>query len=420
MARSSGTFGTEMYRRRTARKMSLASLARMTFYSKGHLSKVENGRKAPSPELVRAVDLALAANGALLALAAADHVVPETGGIDSWWVMGGGPDGNPVLASVACREVLDAPTLSVIDPRPRRLLPPRTDELPARLWTGWLADVRRLGQCADPRNVLPTVLGQLQSVIGFARSARGADRAELYITASRYAEYAGWMLQEAGANAQAQRLTQQAIELAAAGGDRTMARHALTRQALMALYDGDHVTTVRLASRAAADTTMPPRLRGLAALRQAQGYALGGRSDKFERTMEHAKRLLARQAGERCATALGGSAIADPAAATRGWALYDLGRHQECAVILEREIRRIPGDARRAYARYATRCALAHAEARDLEPACDLTRTLLPWIGDLGSTTIRQDLRQLARRLRRWSGHELVHDLLPDLKLALI
>lgn len=54
---------------RTVAGMSLSDLAKATHYSKGHLSRVENGRDVPSLALVRAMDGALAANGALIAIA---------------------------------------------------------------------------------------------------------------------------------------------------------------------------------------------------------------------------------------------------------------------------------------------------------------------------------------------------------------
>ncbi|HSV67110.1 MAG TPA: helix-turn-helix domain-containing protein [Mycobacteriales bacterium] len=55
--------------RRTAAGMSLADLAKVTHYSKGHLSRVENDRDVPSLALIRAIDEALVANGALIAIA---------------------------------------------------------------------------------------------------------------------------------------------------------------------------------------------------------------------------------------------------------------------------------------------------------------------------------------------------------------
>ncbi|GAA0421403.1 helix-turn-helix domain-containing protein [Streptomyces luteireticuli] len=65
--------GRELRRLRRERGMSLAALARTAFYSKGHLSKVENGEKPLTPALARACDRALDTGGLLeKALAAPD------------------------------------------------------------------------------------------------------------------------------------------------------------------------------------------------------------------------------------------------------------------------------------------------------------------------------------------------------------
>nr|WP_267896795.1 helix-turn-helix domain-containing protein [Streptomyces albireticuli] len=60
--------GERLRRLRLERGMSLARLARLAFYSKGYLSKVENGEKPLTKELARACDRALDTGGALEAL----------------------------------------------------------------------------------------------------------------------------------------------------------------------------------------------------------------------------------------------------------------------------------------------------------------------------------------------------------------
>ena len=61
--------GTVVREMRTAAGMSLADLAKVTHYSKGHLSRIENDRDTPSLALLRAIDNAVSANGALVAIA---------------------------------------------------------------------------------------------------------------------------------------------------------------------------------------------------------------------------------------------------------------------------------------------------------------------------------------------------------------
>ncbi|WP_232376335.1 helix-turn-helix domain-containing protein [Amycolatopsis aidingensis] len=61
-------FADRLRRLRRARGLSLSRLARLVHYSKGHLSRVENGGKAATPELALACDQALHAGGELHAL----------------------------------------------------------------------------------------------------------------------------------------------------------------------------------------------------------------------------------------------------------------------------------------------------------------------------------------------------------------
>jgi tetratricopeptide (TPR) repeat protein/transcriptional regulator with XRE-family HTH domain len=61
-------FGAELKRRRTSAGMSLAGLAAAVHFTKGYLSKVENGKARVNHDLAKACDHALRAEGELLAL----------------------------------------------------------------------------------------------------------------------------------------------------------------------------------------------------------------------------------------------------------------------------------------------------------------------------------------------------------------
>ncbi|GAA4813420.1 helix-turn-helix domain-containing protein [Streptomyces ziwulingensis] len=63
------TFGERLRRLRTERGLSLTDLSRLVHYSRGHLSKVENGQKPASADLAHGCDEALNADGTLVALA---------------------------------------------------------------------------------------------------------------------------------------------------------------------------------------------------------------------------------------------------------------------------------------------------------------------------------------------------------------
>lgn len=63
-----GVFGDELRRWRSKRDLSLAGLARLVHYSKGYLSKIENGDKPVTPDVAQRCDDALGAGGQLVAL----------------------------------------------------------------------------------------------------------------------------------------------------------------------------------------------------------------------------------------------------------------------------------------------------------------------------------------------------------------
>ena len=60
------TFGDELRRLRIEHGYSLTELSRLVYYSKGHLSKIENGRHTPQLEHAWQLDVALDAHGALV------------------------------------------------------------------------------------------------------------------------------------------------------------------------------------------------------------------------------------------------------------------------------------------------------------------------------------------------------------------
>ncbi|MEU2791278.1 helix-turn-helix domain-containing protein [Streptomyces sp. NPDC007100] len=64
-------FGDALRRLRREKEVSLRSLAELVHYSKGYLSKIENGEKPPTADVARRCDAALTGNGALARLLAA-------------------------------------------------------------------------------------------------------------------------------------------------------------------------------------------------------------------------------------------------------------------------------------------------------------------------------------------------------------
>jgi transcriptional regulator with XRE-family HTH domain len=387
-------FGEELRRKRLTADLSLAQLAQLVHYSKGQLSKVERGLKAPSDDLARLCDAALGADGQLVSL--------------------GGRKGE------SRRQVLSAGALVLPGIYFGAIAAPGS-AVHADL-TGTFRTLfdhyRELGQTTDSRILAPVLAGQTQVIQEIVKDAGGRTRITLSLIASRYAEYTGWLAQETGNDVGALRWTQLAIDLANAAGDSGLASYGLVRHALVTLYRSDAAQTTQLAERAQA-ATLPPRIRGLAVAREAQGHAIAANYGATMRALDRASALLSDAARDADQPVIGTSNLADPAEMIRGWCMYDLGRPTDAARIIDGQLTSVAPGATRTQARYGARRALAYAAAGDIDHACQLTTDLLPDIMRVRSATIAIDLRALARTLGRHHKHPAVRDLSPRLGTAL-
>jgi hypothetical protein len=205
--------------------------------------------------------------------------------------------------------------------------------------------------------------------------------------------------------------------LAAAAGDRDLGPYSLIRHALLALYQGDAVTTMA-AARSAQEQDCSARVRGLAAQREAQGRALAGDQNGCLRDLDRAAELLAVAAGRDAA--IGSWTVADPVASARGWCLTDLGRHAEAAETLKPVLAQIASTAVRSRARHGARLALAYAWAGETDQACAVAGPVIDAMPVVDSATIRSDLRQLRTVLGRRPRRGVVSALLLRLNHALV
>lgn len=428
MAEQGKSFGVELRRRRVAAGLSLAQLADRIHYSKGYLSKIENGGKPPGADLARRCDAVLGADGALAALVAR----PEPGGrpgddtpAGEMWVMRLAPDGTSQFLTANTGDGLmpgeAAPMW--LDSGANGLAAAAREERIASTVEAFRVlfdQARQLGQWASPALVLPTVITQTHALRGLASAAPAPERERVLFLAARYAEFAGWMAQEAGDDRAAVWWTRQAVRIAAPTGNATLAAYALVRRAEISLYHDDAIETIELARTAQADREIPPRVLGLAAQREAQGHALRGDYDSCRRTLDRAAALLATPVEPSPGDpVIGSSTVSDLDAVVTAWCLHDLGRSGEAAEILDREVPLIAGRALRARVRYGVRQALAHAADGEIDRACELSGALLDTIDVVDSATVRVDLRRLAHTLIRWHTHAPVRDIYPRLTAAL-
>ncbi|MGW0517432.1 helix-turn-helix domain-containing protein [Crossiella sp. NPDC003009] len=404
----------ELRRLRKAANLSLAQLAALTHFSKGHLSKIENGKKQLRVELARSCDGILNSGGVLTRLASTNNT-PRTNtssnnehssDMNCIENEGHGP-------SVNRRKVLKLFAISPLLGDSRRTAGP--PEAALSYFTGLFDHDRTYGQLASAPEVLERVGTHVRMLRELTNSLRTVPR-ELALLDARYTEYAGWMAQEAGADHLARQWTAEAVQTAATAGDHDLADYALVRQALVELYAGRGQQTITLARRAQRRPETPPRILALAAQREAQGHALAGDYGSCRRALDRAEQFFAVDATRPSSgPVLGPRNLASPVRMVTGWCLTDLGKHAEAAEILDREVERITPGAMRSRVRFGVRRALAHARAGELDHACELTERLLGEADSLASATVTVDLCNLRQALHRQPGHPRGQQLAADI-----
>ncbi|WP_240964127.1 helix-turn-helix transcriptional regulator [Streptomyces sp. C1-2] len=378
-------FGHALRLHRVRAGLSLSELSARVHYSSPYLSRVESGERRPNPELARLCDVALGAGGALTGLVPA-HGLPTP--------VGRRPPAVPPVAQ------LPSTTACPVT------LPADDDTEDARLISHYalhLAELRRLAQRMSPSAVLGQVGTSVILLDTLGRAAHtSAVRRQYVELLAHYADFAGWMAQEADDEPAAERWIGRTEVLAAEAGATDLADHTLIRRACLALYRRDARGVVEYATEAGRRAPGSPRVRGLAALREAQGLALAGHADACDGALDRAAELLGTAPRPRPpALSVGSEVTPRLPALVGGWCLHDLGRPEEAAERLGSGLLLVPARSQRLRSLFTARLAQSLATCGRLDALVPVVDTLLRDSAGLCSHTVRTELRSLAVSLRR-------------------
>jgi len=108
------------------------------------------------------------------------------------------------------------------------------------------------------------------------RSARGEPRRDMLRIAALYAEFYGWLREEAGDLTSAGQWTARALEQGQAADDRDIVAYAFVRMSQLAEVDGDADRVIGLARAAQREPGLTDRVRAMALQQEARGYARAG------------------------------------------------------------------------------------------------------------------------------------------------
>lgn len=164
-------FGAELQRLRLRAGFTVRGLARELHYDPGALSRLENGRRKPPPEIVEALDRVLLSGGSLGALYAS--LIPAA----------------PERDSATRVQLREGAALAE-----RRY----TDKSLAVELSELLAESRRLEDRVGSELVLPIGLRQARIAAALAVDARGPARGRILDAAAGWQQFSGWLLANLG------------------------------------------------------------------------------------------------------------------------------------------------------------------------------------------------------------------------------
>lgn len=283
---------------------------------------------------------------------------------------------------------------------------------PSREHVDWLARSLREHYQADnllgPAVLLPVLTAHLGTIGRMRRTATGSVLADLLQVGAGYAEFAGWLSQDAGDLAGANQLYGQGMELAQAAGDDRMAAFILVRRAVQALAANEAAYAARLAQAAQRNRSpLTARVRAIAAQTEAIGHARAGDASEAARALDTAEKCTAEAEGV--------PADGDPSDGrycelplylriSRAKVHLTLGDGPSAVTAFGDVLAVLPAAYRRDRGQYLAHLAHASALAGLPEQACAQATESLAIAIETGSLRTLRDLRAMVASLDNWSS----------------
>jgi transcriptional regulator with XRE-family HTH domain len=288
-ASAAAALGAAVRDGRLAKGLTLTALGALVDYSPQHLSDLERGRSSVTQACVGALDAALDADGALLALLrpavteramAAQARAAARGRYDDDDV---DPTTRLGLFEAGAATALGAATVGPAPARARDVDPGLVDH--------WMSLLRLLSAHDDtfgPREVLAAVVRELGLIAEHRAAARGDLRTELMRVEACWAQLAAWLSNDVGDVRGRDAWTDHALRLAETAGYADMAAGARMRHSQWAAQELDPARTVAHAEAGLRVPGAGSQTRVLCALRAARGHALTGDRPACERRLADA------------------------------------------------------------------------------------------------------------------------------------
>lgn len=354
-----------------ARPIPQAEMAQWLGITQGQLSRIENGRS-------RIHDMDKLAHYARML------AIPST---LLWFDTENEPENRPAAGPVRL------PSGRSVDMAALRPDPGLADSLLINLEQYVRADLG-LGS----RALLPVVEAQVRVIEELGRSGDSAARRKFRHVHARYAEFLGWLHQDAGNFRQATDWSNIAFTLAHELGHARLKSYVRMRQSNIAEDLGATRSVLELAEQARRYTeSSMPRLRALALRQHARGQARLGRPEACARSIDMAAEY-AEEAGDED-TDLAGYCTTEFIAVEAADCWMELGRTDRAIESLEKALTHWRSTNRRDFGRGLALLACAQARTGQHDEALAAARQALVIATETGSERIGYQIRRATKEL---------------------
>jgi transcriptional regulator with XRE-family HTH domain len=261
--------------------------------------------------------------------------------------------------------------------------------------------------------VVDEVVAEVAGLHAAAAVVSGAHARALRSVEARYAEYLSWLAEQLADLTAMRDWLAVAVQLGSESSDTAIASYAAIREAATALRSNDPETSLHHIQCALANPELPPRLRGIALHRECRARARAGDRTGFSRAMDayhgFSERTPALPTASSAEWEWGPAWDPESSSArlTEASGLLDLQEFRAAADAFATAMPYTFPDGRESqpsflHARvcFAIREATAYAHVRDCDRAADVIESFLP-VASNESATMRRDLRRLASILSR-------------------
>ncbi|MFD2415722.1 helix-turn-helix domain-containing protein [Amycolatopsis pigmentata] len=417
--------GTVLRELRTARKLTLAAVARRVGCAESLISYVETGNRQLYPWLAERLDSVYETGGTIAALlrGTREPVASGVTATDDLLVVqlpGGGvavPISRRALLAGLGIGALSSAVSSPLE-QAMRNVDPGSETLARfqRAFEGFQAAARVL----PPSRLIDGVTGEVAVLDALRRRLTHRDQRPYTVMQARYAECLSWLCEEAGDAEGALYWTDRAAEWAQMIAWTPMVAYTFVRRSMMAIsFTSDGRSAVDNAEHALYLPDAPPRVKGLAAKQMAFGYALARQRDASARALDEAMSLLSAPTREDEA-ALGQRSVVSDDLYTIFQTTCEiyLGRSQQPIVTLEPRLNKLAKASLRTATITRAKLARAYANAGQPADACRLTLDALESVRAVGSLSAYAELRRTLPVLDYWRSRADVREVIHAVRSA--